>query len=276
MASNTNNVKLGVCKIFYDGVDLGYTQGGVEFMSASDTHKVMVDQFGKTAIKETIIGRSCNVKVPLAEATLLNLASLFPVNLNNIQFGAGLVGSVKQRVGIDTGIGTDLLTTSKVLVIHPFGLLDSDYSDEIVIPLANTPGALTFAYKLEAERIFNVDYTGYPDPATGMLFYAGNPFTDAANKTFPVTGAAAATVLTGTGFGATQAASPVHGKLAILGLGDSSPTTTAGGLVLRKGYYVKWISATTISLYLDSALTIPAPALVAGGIVGTINLGILG
>lgn len=275
MASSTSNIKLGVCKVFFDGVDLGYTQGGVEFTSASQTHKVEVDQFGKTTIKETIIGRTCGVKVPLAETTLTNLASLFPVNPNNAQYGAGLVGTSKVRVGIDAGVGVDLLATAKVLVIHPFALLDSDFSDEIVIPLANTPGALTFAYKLEQERIFNVDYTGYPDPVSGMLFFAGNPFTDAANKTYPVTGAAAAAVLTGTGFGASQAASLVHGKMAILGAGDANATTSAGGLLYRKGYYVKWVSATTIGLYLDAELTIAAPVLAAGGIVGTVNLAIL-
>ena len=276
MASSTNNVKLGVCKVFFDGVDLGYTQGGVEFMSATETHKVEIDQFGKTAIKETIIGRSCSVKVPLAETTLLNLASLFPVNPNNAQFGAGLVGTTKQRVGIDAGVGVDLLSTAKVLVIHPYALLDSDYSDEIVIPLANTPGALTFAYKLEEERIFNVDYTGYPDPISGMLFFAGNPFPDAAGKTFAVTAIAGATSLTGTGFGASQAASTVHGKLAILGAGDNAATTNAPGYPFRKGYYVKWVSATTIQLYLDAALTQPGPAVGAGGIVGPVNLAILG
>jgi hypothetical protein len=275
MASSTSNIKLGVCKVFFDGVDMGYTQGGVEFTSASQTHKVEVDQFGKTTIKETIIGRTCMVKVPLAETTLTNLASLFPVNPNNSIYGAGIVGTSKVRVGIDAGVGVDLLTTAKVLVLHPYALLDSDFSDEIVIPLANTPGALTFAYKLEQERIFNVDYTGYPDPTTGMLFFAGNPFTDAVGKTFAVTGAAAATTLTGTGFGASQAASTVHGKMALLGFSDSAATNSAGGLTIRKGYFVKWVSATTVSLYTDAALTVPAPALSAGGIVGALSLAIL-
>lgn len=275
MASSTSNIKLGVCKVFFDGVDMGYTQGGVEFTSASQTHKVEVDQFGKTTIKETIIGRTCAVKVPLAETTLTNLSALFPVNPNNSIYGAGMVGTTKVRVGIDAGVGVDLLTTAKVLVLHPYANLDSDYSDEIVIPLANTPGALTFAYKLEQERIFNVDYTGYPDPVTGMLFFAGNPFTDAAGKTFPITGAAAAAVVTGTGFGATQGASTVHGKMALVGFNDSSATNSSAGIVQRKGYFVKWVSATTVSLHTDAALASAAVVLGAGGIVGTLNLAIL-
>jgi hypothetical protein len=110
-----------------------------------------------------------------------------------------------------------------------------------------------------------------------MLFFAGNPFTDAPNKSFVVTGAAAAAVITGVGFGATQAASPVHGKLVMFGAGDANVTTTMGAShAFRKGYFAKWVSATTIGLYLDSALTEAAPVLGAGGIVGTVNMAVLG
>ena len=76
--SDTKNVRLGVCKIFYKGVDLGYTQGGVEVSVSTDSHKVNVDQFGKTSINEYIMGRECKVKVPLAETTLENLVAIMP------------------------------------------------------------------------------------------------------------------------------------------------------------------------------------------------------
>jgi hypothetical protein len=38
--SDTKNVKLGVCKVFYDGKDLGYTQAGVSVTEKTETHKV--------------------------------------------------------------------------------------------------------------------------------------------------------------------------------------------------------------------------------------------
>ena len=41
-----------------------------------------------------------------------------------------------------------------------------------MIPLAATSGALNFAYKLENERIYNVEFGGYPD-STGKLFTVG-------------------------------------------------------------------------------------------------------
>lgn len=290
MASNTRNVKLGVCKVIYDGVDLGYTKGGVEVTVKTDTHKVNVDQFGKTSINEYIMGRDVMAKVPLAETTLENMVAIMPgatltatggtvatgtitvttnpvggetitVNGATVTFVTALTGAADQvligaaaantatnlaaalnasetpaiasasytaattavtvtygsslvygtagkkstegnaftlvtgtaaakitmsgatlaggteatanRVDVTSGIGTDLLAIAKVLRLHPVAKVDTDKSEDFVIPLAGTAGALKFSYKLEDERVYDVDFTGYPDPVTGKLFYAG-------------------------------------------------------------------------------------------------------
>lgn len=78
MRSDTKNVKLGVCKLFYGGIDLGYTKGGVEVSVATETYKVEVDQFGKSPINELIMGRTVTVTAPLAETTLHNLVRTMP------------------------------------------------------------------------------------------------------------------------------------------------------------------------------------------------------
>lgn len=282
MASDTKNVKLGVCQVLYDGVDLGLTKGGVEVMVSTETHVVEVDQFGKTPINEYLMGRSVKVKVPMAETTLENLVAVMPgstlvtdgakasgsitiatqptngqtmvVNGQTVTFktapvnpldvligattaataanlaavlnastndsievagytaaanvvtvtydargvegnaftiatgtagasitvsGATLTGGVavtKARVDVTTGIGTNLLSIAKPLVLHPVGNADGDKSDDFTVFKAATPGALQFAYKLEDERIFPVEFTGYPDIANGAkLFSVGDP-----------------------------------------------------------------------------------------------------
>ena len=280
MASSSKNVKLGVCKLYYDGEDLGLTQGGVEVQVTTETHKVEVDQFGKSSINELVMGRTLVVKAPLAETTLRNMVKTMPgatlitdgvqasggvvfaddpdvgdavtiggtaftfqagkadalgqvkvgatkaesianliaaVNLallrqdlggvkatlngtgNGITLtvgdptplgnaitlaavggtasGATFTGGVvetKARVEVGSGVGTDLLTIAKSLRLHPVGKPDNDFSDDFYVYQAATPGALTFAYKLDAERIFNTEFTGYPDPVTGRLFAAGD------------------------------------------------------------------------------------------------------
>jgi hypothetical protein len=277
--SSTRNVKLGVCRVIYDGVDLGLTQGGVEVSVQSESHKVEVDQFGKTVINEYVMGRSAMVKVPLAETTMENMVKIMPgaeltevggaqatgtitfadealandiITINGVVFtckaspsgdyefapgldatasaanlvaklnassnlaveaatyspvagvitvtygdkgvvgntftlgenssvvsvsGATLTGGVDPTtkfVEVSHGVGLDLLASAKELRLHPTAKADADKTDDFVFPLANTPGALQFAYKLDQERIFNVEFTGYPHPTTGKLFYIGN------------------------------------------------------------------------------------------------------
>lgn len=175
MASSTDNVKLGVCTLTYGTatpVDLGYTKGGVEVSVTTETYKVMVDQFGNSEINERIIGRTISVVTPLAETTLENLVQIMP--------GATLttdgVDPTKKKVEVTHGIGTNLLTIADKLVLHPFDLDVSDVSEDFTIPKAATAGQMTFAYRLDEERVYNCTWTGYPDTDNGnVLFIYGDP-----------------------------------------------------------------------------------------------------
>lgn len=168
MASNTKNVKLGVCKVLYGGVDLGYTIGGVDVTVKTDTHKVLVDQFGKTPVNEYVMGREVTVKVPLAETTMENLVKIMP--------GAFLmtdtIDPTKKVVTIPTAIGTNLLDIAQALVLHPVSNADSDKSEDFTVFKAATAGALQFAYKLENERIYSCEFNGYPDVENGSKLFA--------------------------------------------------------------------------------------------------------
>lgn len=279
MPSDTKNVKLGVCQVIYGGVDLGYTQGGVEVTVATQTKKVMVDQFGQSEINEYILGRTCSAKVPLAETTLDNLVAIMPgatkvatggvkasgtvtiatsapsdddtVTVNGKVFtfqaspeaegdvasgatfgeaaanlaaainasidervvnlsasaalgvvtitadtigtwgnavtlaksgtnltvsGATLTGgtnATKVRVDVPNGIGISLLEQAKTLILHPIANAADDHSDDFVMPLAATPGAMQFSFKLDQERLFPIDFNAYPNSVTKRLFYVG-------------------------------------------------------------------------------------------------------
>ena len=281
MASSTKNVKLGVCKVYLGGVDLGFTQGGVEVSVKTDTHKVEIDQFGKTTVNELIMARNVMAKIPLAETTLQNLVKTMPgstlvsdgvqasatvtfaanptatttvtvggqaftfqaakastafqvqiganllatttafvgvLNRSMIQQAIGgisatanatgtvvtiratdsgtagnavtlvaasggiassatLIGGVaetKARVDVNIGTSVDLLSVAQELRLHPSGRGDNDYAEDFTIFLAATAGALTFAYKVDTERVYSVEFNGYPDSA-GKLFALGDP-----------------------------------------------------------------------------------------------------
>ena len=283
MPSNTENVKMGVCRVTFGGVDLGYTKGGVDVTVATESKPVMVDQFGNSPINEIITARTCKVKVPLAETTLENLARIMPgatlvgtgsayasdtvtfataapvsgdkVTVNGVAFTyktvpvsandmaipatftdaakafmaavnasidprvslltATIAGAVvtltaddagssanavtvvsafttqancavatatltggadatKKKVVVPNAVGTSLLALAQLLNIHPIANADTDLSDDFSIPLAMTPGAMQFAYKLDQERIFDCEFVAYPDSGSGELFIVGD------------------------------------------------------------------------------------------------------
>ncbi len=167
--SNTENVKLGVCRVSFGGEDLGFTKGGVEVNVETSTHEVTVDQMGETPINEYITSRTCTVTVPLAETTLENLVKIMP--------GATLVTdkteTTKKYVQVPTGVGSSLLKVAQELVLHPIANADEDKSDDFMIPKAATAGAMTYSYKLDDERIFSCEFKAYASDE-GLLFKVGD------------------------------------------------------------------------------------------------------
>lgn len=168
MPSSLENVKVGVCSVTFNAVDLGYTKGGVEVEVSTEKYTVTVDQFGNTPINDYLIGRSIMVTTPLAETTVENLVATMP--------GATLVTAVggASKAEVTTGVGTNLIDLAQKLILHPISA-GADMSEDITIPRAATAGNMTFAYQLDSERVFNVQWSGYPDPTTGLLYIMGNP-----------------------------------------------------------------------------------------------------
>jgi hypothetical protein len=270
MASTTENVKLGVCSVLFDGVNLGFTKGGVEVEVATTTHEVKVDQFGETPISELITGRTVSASVPLAETTLENLVQIMPgstlitdgvkgtgtitlatavpvagdsvtiagatftfratpVAQNDVKIGAtftasavnlaaainasdlgyvatvagavitvtakasgagwnatvtrafattanctvtniaGGVDATSARVVVSSGINVNLLSVAKTLVLRPRGTFGED---DFIIHRAACPGALSFAYSTENERVFQASFKGFA-LSDGSLFTVG-------------------------------------------------------------------------------------------------------
>lgn len=171
MASSTDNIRMGTCQISFGGVDLGFTTGGVEVTVTTTTHETKVDQLGDTIANEFVMGRTITVNCPLVETTVDNLVKIMP--------GSSLVtdntvpASPKKKVVVKTGVGISLMDVAQELILHPIAKPTNDKSEDLVIPLANTPGGMNFAYKFDAERVFNCEFKGYADD-TGVLFIYGD------------------------------------------------------------------------------------------------------
>lgn len=109
MAVNaTENVKLGVCSVIFDGQNLGFTKGGVAVEVATTTHEIKVDQTGETPIGELVTGRTITAKVPLAETTLENLMAIMP--------GARMISDGVKATGSITFVNAPPVNGDKVTV----------------------------------------------------------------------------------------------------------------------------------------------------------------
>lgn len=86
----------------------------------------------------------------------------------------GGTNATRKRVEVSSGIGISIQQTAKELVLRPVEKADNDFTEDFVIPLAGTSGALSFAYKTNDERLFNLSFTGFINPATKVLFIYGD------------------------------------------------------------------------------------------------------
>lgn len=170
ISTQTKNVKLGACNVTFNSVALGLTKGGVEVSITTNKHEVMVDQFGATAINDIITGRTGTVKVPMAETDLAKLLVMFP--------GSVLVTdktvATKKKLTIPHGVGISLVDTAAVLTLHPTANAVGDKNDDVTVPLAAPVGDIQFAFMVDQERVYTVEFKMYPDETTGLLAVFGD------------------------------------------------------------------------------------------------------
>lgn len=141
-------IKLGTCRVYYDGTDLGYTKGGVMFRMIPNTYDVTVDDLGDNVpLKIYDMGYNVEVDVPLAQHTLALLKIAVPV-LNT-------AGSTETYGG---SIGDEIV--GKELILDPIyatrGLKCTLYK---AVPQSN----IEFSYVNTAEKIIMVTFRGTPD-----------------------------------------------------------------------------------------------------------------
>lgn len=160
MSTGVENIKLGACDVTFGEVSLGLTKGGVEVEVSTDTYPVKVDQFGETTVSERIMGRNVKVKVPMVETDIAKIVAVMPGS--SLSLGG-------DKLTVNVGEGTDLVKFAKELVLTPRN--SDDYT--VTIPKAATAGSMSFAYKHNEERVFELEFTAYPD-SDGKLMDIGN------------------------------------------------------------------------------------------------------
>lgn len=112
---NQNNIIVGAASLKIDGIDVGFTQGGVSFRKQNDYVDVEADQLGGVA-RKVKTGERAFLTTTLAEATLRNLRLAMAEPSGNqysgsaLSLGQGTLTTQEHTITV-TGKAPDGVTT---------------------------------------------------------------------------------------------------------------------------------------------------------------------
>jgi hypothetical protein len=138
---------------------LGFTKGGVTMSITTDTADVTTDQFGTVTMKQILVGRNVTVKCPFAETDLTKLSTFIPL-------ASVVTSGAFTKAIINTPVGADLVASaSQVLKLTKSigSATSTDANDVFKFYKAAATGAVDVNFSIEDQRIWEVEFTVYPD-----------------------------------------------------------------------------------------------------------------
>lgn len=77
LAFDSDNIELGPCYVYCDGVHIGHTFGGITVSFTQKVYELKSDQYGDTPVKMKDAGITAEITVNMTENTFANLKLLF-------------------------------------------------------------------------------------------------------------------------------------------------------------------------------------------------------
>lgn len=161
--ANGANIKLGVCSVNFNGVDLGHTEGGVEFMYKPKHVEIKADLYGDSPLDDALVGETMTAKVPLAEKTIANLNIAMP---HSTFAGAG-----NARITLGKQAGESLKALAAQLYLHPIS--ESTKAYDIVMYKAAVATDINIKHDNKGQTIIEVTFKAYIDETKTNGNYLG-------------------------------------------------------------------------------------------------------
>lgn len=161
--ADITKVRIGVCSVLFNNVDLGHTMGGVEFSYEPQYKDVVVDAYGTTSIDKVLTGEKVTVKVPLAEQTIANLRAAMPQG--------EFAGAANARMTFGHKAGQSARSDAAQLVLHP--IAEGTKVVDIVLHKAVGVGQVVLGHKVDEQRVIEVTFEALIDETKADGNYLG-------------------------------------------------------------------------------------------------------
>lgn len=121
---NTQNFKIGACDVYFKGVKLGHTKGGVTLTYSPEMADIVADQFGTTPLDKRVMGEVWTATLRLTEETIANWKVALPAG--------SVAGAGNGRLTLGSNAGKSLRSEAGQLVLHPLANSPTDASNDVV------------------------------------------------------------------------------------------------------------------------------------------------
>ena len=155
-----NNFELSPCRVTYNGVDLGGTNGNVKVKLNYTKSDLKADQYGDTVLDRRVSGFNSDIEFTLAE---INDITKWKVALPN----STLVGTYPNRsIVFLSKIGEGDLSLAHTLTLHPLSKADADLTGDITFTLATAESVSEVDFGPKSQQGLKCKMHVYPDTST--------------------------------------------------------------------------------------------------------------
>lgn len=161
--------EVGPCQVKFNGVDLGYTKGGVKFTDEVLKQEITYDQTGETVQNMVTKGRKTKVEVPLTNQQLSLIEALI---------AGATIDEDGMIVASSTGLSGRTVAKELILTILEDGAPSADPDKTLVIFKADPTSKIDWGFDNSGQRVTLVTFDALPDEASGNvgnMWRVGNP-----------------------------------------------------------------------------------------------------
>ncbi len=138
LSFDSDNISIGPCYVYFDGVHVGHTFGGVTVSITQNTYELKSDQYGETPLRVLDAGLVMEVTVNMTESTFANLKLLF-------------ASAVDQTTYLTFGKPVGEVVATGELVLEP---IDGSEIYQIYNAAPNVGGAVEIAFTTDNQRVY--------------------------------------------------------------------------------------------------------------------------